>query len=342
LVTRNDTLRAAIVGLGSWGQVLVSSVQGKSDALRFIAGHTRTPAKVEAFCRDQGIRIAGSFEEILADSGIDAVVLATPNTQHAGQIVQAARAGKHVFVEKPFTLESKSARTALDAATAARIVLSVGFNRRFHPSVQELRRRVKSGMLGAISSILSELTATTAFYRTGDSWRLNPEEEPAGVMAGIGIHLVDGMIDIIGRIREVYCVTARCAGPHGDDTTSLLLRFENNVTGLAYCSNAATRNYRLAAYGSKGFAEVIKPTMETFRFIPAVEGRASHTAHIPEPEVIETRGFSSIAEELTQFARCALDGGRQPIPLDEILHGVCVFEAAVESARSGQPVLVRS
>lgn len=337
-----DMLRAAIVGLGSWGQVLVTSVQGKSDALRFVAGHTRTPGKVEGFCRDINIRLAGSFDEILGDPTIDAVILATPNSQHAEQIMRAARAGKHVFVEKPFTLESAGARAAIDAATAAGVVLSVGFNRRFHPSVRQLRERVRSGALGVIGAILSELTATTAFYRSGDSWRLLPEEEPAGVLAGIGIHLVDSMIDIIGRIREVYCVTAHRAGPHGDDTTSLLLKFENGVTGHAFCSNAATRNYRLAAYGSKGFAEVIKPTMETFRFIPAVQGRASHTAHIPEPEVIETHGFSSIAEELTQFARCALDGRRQPIPLDEILHGVCVFEAAVESARSGQPVLVKS
>jgi len=335
-------LRAAIVGLGSWGQVLVSSVQGTSDALRFVAGHTRTPGKAEAFCRDKGIRLAGSFDAILEDRAIDAVVLATPNSQHASQIIQAARAGKHVFVEKPFTLESTGARAAIEAATAAGIVLSVGFNRRFHPSVRELRERVRGGALGVVSSILSELTATTAFYRSGDSWRLLPDEEPAGVMAGIGIHLVDSMIDIIGRIREVYCVTAQRAGPHGDDSTSLLLKFENGVTGLAFCSNAASRNYRLAAYGSKGFAEVIKPSMETFRFIPAVQGRASHTARIPEPEVIETHGFSSIAEELTQFACCALDGRKQPIPLDEIQHGVCVFEAAVESARSGQPVPVKS
>ena len=335
-------LRTAIVGLGSWGQVLVNSVQDKSDALRFVAGQTRTPGKAEPFCREKGIRLVERFEEILGDPAIDAVVLATPNSQHARQIVEAARAGKHIFVEKPFTLDGASARAALDAVTDAGVVVSVGFNRRFHPSVRELKSRVKSGALGIVSSITSELTATTAFYRSGDSWRLDPAEEPAGVMAGIGVHLVDSMIDIVGRIREVYCVTAHRAGPHGDDSTSLMLRFEDGVTGLAFCSNAATRNYRLAAYGSKGFAEVLKPTMETFRFIPAVQGRASHTAHIPEPEVIETHSFSSIAEELAQFARCAMNGRNHPIPPEDILHGVCVFEAAVESARTRQPVLVKT
>jgi predicted dehydrogenase len=106
----DNMLRAAIVGLGSWGQVLVTSVQGKSDTLRFVAGHTRTPGKVEAFCRAKGLRLAGSFDEILGDPTVDVVVPATPNSQHAKQVMQAARAGKHVFVEKPFTLESRSAR----------------------------------------------------------------------------------------------------------------------------------------------------------------------------------------------------------------------------------------
>jgi predicted dehydrogenase len=333
-------LRTAIVGLGSWGQILVASVQGKSEALRFTAGYTRTRRKAEEFCRDQGIRLTGSFDEIVEDSTIDAVVLATPNSQHEDQIRRAAGAGKHVFVEKPFTLNSAGARAAIRAATEAGVVLAVGFNRRFHPSIRELRNRVQTGQLGIIGSIIAELTATAAFYRPSESWRLKPEEEPAGAMAGIGVHLVDGMIDIAGRIREVYCVTEHRAGPHGDDTTSLLLKFENGVTGLAFCSLAAARNYRLAVYGSRGFAEVLKPTMDTFRFIPVVAGLASHLARIPEPEAIETPGFNSVAEELTQFAGCIRDGQPYPIPPEDILHGVCVFEAAVESATAKRPVLV--
>ena len=333
-------LRTAIVGMGSWGRVLVSSVQGKSEELAFTAGYTRTPQKAEAFCGDHGIRCARSFDELLEDRAIDALVLATPNSQHVEQVQRAAAAGKHVFVEKPFSLNSAGARAAIRAAMTAGVVLGVGFNRRFHPSVRELRERVKSGRLGIVGSIIAELTATTGFYRPGDSWRLNPEEEPAGALASIGVHLMDAMIDIGGRIREVHCVSEHRAGPHGDDTTSLLVKLESGATGLAFCSFAAARNYRLAVYGSRGFAEVLKPTMDTFRFIPAVEGRASHLARIPEPETIETPAFNSVREELDQFAKSARDGKPYPISADEILHGVCAFEAAVESARSGLPVAV--
>lgn len=334
-------LRAAIVGLGSWGQTLVRSVQGKSDALRFMTACTRTPHKAEGFCRDNGIHLVASLDEILRDRTLEAVVLATPNSQHAAQIVQAAGSGKHVFVEKPFTLDSASARVAIDAAAAAGVVLAVGFNRRFHPSMRELRRRVKSGALGVIGSVIAELTATSAFYRSGNSWRVDRAEEPAGAMAGTGVHLVDSMIDTVGRIGEVHCISEQRASPHGEDSTSLLVRLENGATGLAFGSIAAARNYRFAVYGSKGFAEVVGPLMDTFRFIPAVEGRASHLSQIPDAEEIVTPGFQSIAEELTQFAACVRAGQAYPIPLEEVLHGVCVFEAAVESASSRRPVAVR-
>lgn len=333
-------LRTAIVGLGSWGRVLVNSVQGKDDDIVFTAGCTRTPEKAESFCRERGIRLRRALDEVIADPAVDAIVLATPNSQHVDQIRRVAQAGKHVFVEKPFSLTSDGARAAMDAVRAAGVVLGVGFNRRFHPSVRELRSRVKSGRLGVMCTIMAELTATTGFYRASDSWRVNPEEEPAGAMASIGVHLVDGMIDIGGRIREVHCVSEHRAGPHGDDSTSLLLKLENGGTGLAFCSFAAARNFRLAVYGSRGFAEVQKPTMETFRFIPAAEGRASHLARIPEPETIETPEFNSVAAELKQFAQSIREGKPYPIPVDEILHGVAVFEAAVRSAKTGQPVTV--
>src|SRR4051812_5224585 len=94
-------IRAAIVGMGTWGQNLVNIVQGKSELIRFTAGATRTPAKAADFARRHHIAMADSYERLLADPNVDAVVLATPHLQHTAQIVAAAKAGKHVFSEKP-------------------------------------------------------------------------------------------------------------------------------------------------------------------------------------------------------------------------------------------------
>src|SRR4029079_4002249 len=112
-------VRAAIVGLGRWGRSLVTSVQGKSDDIRFVAAHTRTRATAEDFCRDQAVPLVDSYQQILAAPGIDAVGLATPHTLHEQQVLAAAAAGKHIHVEKPITLDRGSAGAAGEGAANA-------------------------------------------------------------------------------------------------------------------------------------------------------------------------------------------------------------------------------
>src|SRR6185437_13825486 len=112
-------IRAAILGLGRWGRSLVNSVQGKSADIGFVTAHTRTRASAEEVCVQKGLCFADTYAEILADPAVDAVVLATPHSLHAEQITLAATAGKHVFVEKPMTLDLASARAAADVAAKA-------------------------------------------------------------------------------------------------------------------------------------------------------------------------------------------------------------------------------
>ena len=106
-------IRAAIVGIGWWGRTLVNAVQGKSGVIRFTAGYTRTRNSAEAFCSENGIALKDDLDQILTDPAVDAVVFATPHSQHAAQVERAAAAGKHVLMEKPFTLDVKSAEAAL-------------------------------------------------------------------------------------------------------------------------------------------------------------------------------------------------------------------------------------
>src|SRR5204862_1372904 len=138
-------IRAAIVGIGRWGGTLVAAVQGQSTAFRFTAGHTRTRARAESFCAEHGIALKDSLDAILADPEIDAVIFATPHSEHGSQVERAAAAGKHVFMEKPFTLDRASAARAIDAVVRAGVVLGVAYPRRFHPAMRELRRASMMG-----------------------------------------------------------------------------------------------------------------------------------------------------------------------------------------------------
>ncbi len=328
-------IRAAIAGLGRWGQSLVNATKG-SDNIRFVAANTRIQAAAADFCQLNGLRWTGDYGAILADPEIDAVVLATPHSLHADQVVRAAAAGKAIFVEKPFALTLADAHTMVDAADRAGVVLAVGFNRRFHPSMVRLRDAIRSGALGTIVTLNAEQTALHGITMTPDAWRVQPDEAPGGAMTAIGVHQVDGMIDLLGRVREVNAIVCRRAAPLADDTTSVQLRFENGALGQMFCSTAATPHFRFAVYGTGGFAEILGHPMTTYRLVSAT---ADH--HRPaDPVVTETPGFNMLTAELEAFAASIVAKRPFPTPLPEILHGVAVFEAILRSAANGVPVAI--
>jgi predicted dehydrogenase len=332
-------IRAAIVGIGRWGRTLVTSVQGKSTAIGFTAGHTRTRASAEAFCAENGIALRDDLDAILSDSAIDAVVFATPHSQHAAQVERAAAAGKHVMMEKPFTLDAKSAEAALDAAARSGIVLAVAYPRRFHPAMIELKARVEDGRLGTPTHCESTQTAPAGLFMSPDYWRGDPQEAPAGAMTATGVHNLDAMIYLFGRIDEVYCCNLRRVMPRLEDTTSVMLGLANGMSATLFCSLVTAVTYRFAVYGTKGCVTLANQDVE-FRFTPAPATPPTGRHVAPAPEIIDYRGFNALAAELEGFA-AAINGERTyPITPDEIVHGVAAFEAIVRSAALHQPVKV--
>ena len=305
-------VRAAIVGLGRWGRSLVTSVQGKSDDIRFVAGHTRTRTSAEEFCRDKGVRLVDRFNQLLFDPEIDAVVLATPHTQHEAQIKEAAAAGKHIFVEKPIALDRASAQAAYDAARKAGVVFAVGFGRRFHPAINELRARVKDGRLGTIVAMVGQHTTSTAQFIPQDNWRADPRKSPAGALTAVGVHLLDHMIELAGPVREVQCVTARYAAGPADDTTTILLQFANGATGTIFCSVSTATDFQFTVYGTKGLVEISQPALQRFRFAPSADRPPTGLVAAPPDEIIEYPGFDVLNAELIAFARCIKEQRNSP------------------------------
>jgi predicted dehydrogenase len=333
-------IRAAIVGLGRWGRSLVASVQGKSEELRFVLAHTRTRATAEDFCRDQGVALVDSYEQLLANPNVDAVVLATPHSLHESQIIAAAAAGKHIHVEKPITLDRAGADRAVDAARKAGVVLAVGYCRRFHPSVVEVRRRLAEGRLGTIVSMVAQHTTSTGQFIAPDNWRAAPEEAPGGALTAVGVHALDHMIEFAGRVRDVHCVTARNIPGPSDDTTTVMLRFDSGATGLIFCSVATATHFSFTLYGSKGLAEISKPNLQTLRFVSTSQQAPTGPVTAPPDEISEHLGFDMLNAELTEFARAIRERRPYPVAIDDVLHGMAVFDAVVESARTDRIVPV--
>ncbi len=333
-------IRAAIIGLGRWGRSLVSSVQDNGDDIRFVLGHTRTRAKAEDFCRAKGVRLVDGFDAILSDCEIDAVVLATPHSQHAEQIARAAAAGKQILVEKPITLDHASAQAAVKATRNAGVMLAVGFCRRFHPSIGELRQRLRDGTLGKIVGMVGQHTTSTSAFIPPENWRADPDEAPAGAMTAVGLHTLDHMIEFAGRVRDVQCVTARHGEGPSDDTTTVLMRFDGGATGAIFCSVATATNFSFCAYGTLGLAEVHGASLQHFRFVPVSNQAPDGPVVAPPDQAIEYGGFNMLRAELVEFARCIRDKRPYPVGIDDVLHGMAVFDAAVQSAKTGQIVKV--
>jgi predicted dehydrogenase len=333
-------IRAAIVGLGRWGRALVSSVAGKSDDIRFTLATTRTRARAEQFCGENKIALVDTYEAILRNPNVDAVVLAPPHTQHEGQALAALAAGKHVFVERPLTLERASAHRVAAAAHRAGLVLAVGLNRRFHPSVCELRARVRDGKLGRVVAVVAQHTTSTAQFIALDNWRAAPAEAPGGAFTATGVPSLDHMIELAGRVLNVRCVTARHYPGFSDDTTSIMLQFANGATGLIFCSVATATNFAFTLYGTGGLGEISRPDLSRLRLTPAA--RVAPTGPVPpQPdEILDFSGFDMLHAELTAFADAVSGRCAYPVPIEEVLHGMAVFDAIVQSAESGRTIEV--
>jgi len=333
-------IRAGIVGLGRWGRSLVGSIAGKNDDIRFLMAATRTRDSAEDFCRTHDVTLSDSYDEILHNPDIDAVVLATPHSQHKAQALAALAAGKHVFVEKPLTLDLKSARRVAETARAAGLTLAVGLNRRFHPSVCELRARLRDGRLGKVVAMLSQHTTSTAQFVPLDNWRAAPDEAPGGAFTATGVHSLDHMIEFAGRVREVHCVTARNYPGRSDDTTTVMLQFESGASGLIFSSVATATNFAFALYGTNGLGEISRPDLSQLRFVAASTAAPSGPVQAPPDEVLQFSGFNTLHAELNAFARAIRERKPYPVPIEEVLHGIAVFDAVVRSAQCSAIVAV--
>jgi predicted dehydrogenase len=333
-------IRTAVVGIGHWGRTLVNAVQGNSERLRFTAGHTRTRAKAEAFCAEKGIALYDDLAAILADPAIDAVYFATPHSEHGGQVERAAAAGKHVFMEKPFTLDRKSAAAAVEAVRRAGIVLGVAYPRRFHPNMKELKARVDAGRLGTIAHCYGEQNTPAGLFMASESWRATQEEAPGGAMTALGVHNVDALIHLFGEIDEVYASSLKRAVAYdAEDTTSVMFAMRNGMSASMVCSLVTTVSYRLAVFGTKGCAELRTPNLD-LHITPIPDGPpAGRNVALP-PQITEKRGVNTLLAEMEAFAE-AIDGGpAYPVTPEQALHGVAVFEAIVASAAQRRPVRV--
>ena len=332
-------INAAIVGLGWWGKTLVESAEN-SDAIRFVAGATRTvTAEIEAFAKKHGFRLERDYDALLADSKIDAVVLATPHSMHGAQVVAAAAAKKHIYCEKPFTLTKREAEKAVAAVTKAGVTLALGYNRRIHPEMTKLREMVRSGELGTILHIEATMTFPNVLFINPGHWRADKHETPCGGLMPMGVHAVDGMIDLCGPVDHVFAQSFRRAAQiDADDTTSILFRMKEGMSGYLGTMTTTGPGFSFQVFGSKGWLRLEGVTHVAGASSDERRTRLFGTCKF-QPVKGEAKTWQATLDisraALEAFAKAAEGGPAYPIPYDQMIQGVAVTEAIVRSAGSG-------
>lgn len=321
-------INAAIVGLGRWGRNLVDAVQGKSEHLLFTHAVVRRPDAAHDFAVRHALELSTDLGRILASGSVQAVVLTTPHSLHAEQIVAAARAGKPVFCEKPLALSRADAARAIEACRRAGVPLGLGYNKRFWPSMRELKRIVDSGELGEILHVEGHFSneSTGRFY-TG--WRGSEAESPGGGLTATGVHILDAFVDLVGPAHRLHAqVVARESASDPLDTLSVFMEFANGMSGVLCGVRTTPQFWRVHVFGRNGSAEALEDVDVVVRMTDS------------PPRRLAFERVDALRLELEAFGDAVAGGAPYPIPFDQMLDGVAALEATIKSLEVKSPVVV--
>lgn len=319
----------AFVGLGWWGNELASATE-RSGAARVVTCFARSEDARASFAAAHNCATADSYEAILEDEGVEAVVLATPHSTHLPMIRAAAEAGKHVLVEKPLTVRFHEAQEAVTAARSAGIVLQVGHHRRKVAATRVLHRMVRDGEFGLVHLIETKMT-TPSDLEPRRGWRGDPEECPLGGMTALGVHMVDAIHHLGGPVAEVYAESRRLlARGRLDDITTVSMTLESGALATLSTSIVLPRETAVAVHGhdGSGWSELDGAEL----YLQRPDERERHRADV-EPA-------DAVADQMAEFAHSVRTGDDPQVTGERGADVIAVMEAARISAAERRPVAV--
>src|SRR3984957_1810063 len=323
-------IKAAVIGLGWWGKTILKNLLNSTVIAPVLAVDPLDQARASASAL--GIGTASRFEDALANSKVEAVILCTPQEHHAQQIAAAARSKRHVFCEKPLCTTAADAEAAIAAVRKAGVQLGIGHERRFEPAVIEMRKRFASGEFGNPLLLEGNFSQDKFLKLPNDNWRLSNTLNPVGPLSATGIHMVDLSIALLGRPTSVWARLARMGSDfENGDTLSITIGFESGATAMLGAVLATPFMGRLAVLGSKGWMEIrdrSHPENPT--------GWDVTTVHRDETPVTAFYApHPAVCDNLEAFGRAALGQASYPVALDEMLANVRSVEDIHQSVKSG-------
>jgi predicted dehydrogenase len=323
-------LRVAALGVGWWSDVLADAVT-RSKRLEIVACFTRSAEKRSAFAAKYGCRAAASYEDILRDPSIEAIINTTPNNVHLETTEAAAEAGKHVFLDKPIANTVREGQAIADACRKAGVVLALGYQRRRESHFRWIKGEIDAGRFGRLVQAECNISRDRLGRFDLSSWRYTAAGMPGGVMLQIGIHYVDVLEFLMGPVKRVSARLAQLVLP-GDnpDVANMILEHENGALSSLTASYAsASEFYMMNVYGKE--ASAYYDLFSGLRHL-----RRGETA----ARAVAAEANDTIREELEEFAHCVRTGAKPETDGYWAARNLAVIKAGLKSAREGRAVEV--
>jgi predicted dehydrogenase len=323
-------LHVACVGMGWWSDVLADAMK-RSGKLEIVSCFTRSGDKRAAFAEKYRCRAAPSYEAILADPAVEAIINTTPNDAHLPTTRAAAAAGKHVFLDKPIANNISDGRAITEVCREAGVVLALGYQRRRESHFRWIKQQIAAGVLGKLVNAEANISRDRLGKIDLGSWRYQAAGMPGGVMLQIGIHYTDVLTYLMGPVVAVRGQLAQLVLP-GDnpDVASMILEHESGALSTVNASYASASEYYLMNIYGKD-ATAYYDLHAGLRLLKRGEAKA-----IPVP----TTKNDTLVEELEEFAAAIRGNGQPEVGGEYATISLAVVRAGILSAREGRRVEV--
>jgi len=325
-----NPLRVACIGMGWWSDVLADAIK-RSSTIEIAACFTRSADKRAAFAKKYGCKGVASYEEVLADKSIEAIVNTTPNDVHLETTKQAAEAGKHVFLDKPIANNVTEGRAITEICRKAGVVLGMGYQRRRENHFRWIKQEIDAGRFGRVVNAEANISRDRLGKIDLNSWRYQAAGMPGGVMLQIGIHYADVLTYLMGPVKAVRGQFAQLVLP-GDnpDVASLILEHENGALSTLNASYASASEYYLMNIYGKD-ATAFYDLFSGLRVLRRGEDKAA-------PVTVAKN--DTFVEELEEWAAACRGQGRPEVGGEYATESLAVVRAGILSAREGRRVEV--
>lgn len=249
----NAPIKVGIVGLGRWAKVLTRAAK-QSDKLKIVSGYSRSEEKRAAFENEMGVPAVPDMKAMLSNPEIKGVILTVPNEQHLPMAEQVARAGKHVYTEKPIaqTLEDGLKIAALEKQHG--VTVTVGHSARLMAGIRIIKERIDAGELGRVAFMEANFSNERALELTPQTWRWYKDRAPGGPLSQLAIHQFDVLHLLGGEIAEVSSMASKLSpvGAEVDDQSMTTLRFADGKLGYVGSCWTSPGIFSVRVFGSKG------------------------------------------------------------------------------------------